>query len=139
MVNFGGCMNDSSPLWVTGLLSVVAIFAAPVTALWVQGRREAQKALTLRREQIFKALWVNRRRQFYVARVDALNLIDVEFYGEQKVIDAWQDLFSHYEKEHPGLNEDQIFREREEKFATLLYEISQVLGYKFGKAHIRDR
>jgi hypothetical protein len=131
-------MSDASAFWITGLLTVAAIFAAPITVLWVQGKRDEKKALRLRREQIFKALWVNRRRQFYVARVDALNMIDIEFFGEQKVIDAWQDLFAHYVQEHPGLNDEQIFREREEKFATLLFEISQVLGYKFGRTGIRD-
>jgi hypothetical protein len=131
-------MGDTAALWITSLFNVAAIFAAPVTVLWVQGKRDEKKALRLRRELIFKALWVNRRRPFYLARVDALNMIDVEFFGEQKVIDAWQYLFAHYVQEHPGLNDDQIVREREEKFATLLFEISQVLGYKFGKTHIRD-
>jgi hypothetical protein len=131
-------MNDASAFWITGLLTVAAIFAAPITVLWVQGKRDEKQALRLRRERIFKALWVNRRRQFYVARVDALNMIDIEFFGEQKVIDAWQDLFAHYVQEHPGLNDEQIFREREEKFATLLFEVSQVLGYKFGRTGIRD-
>lgn len=51
----------------------------------------------------------------------------------------WEDLRAHYfRQEHPRLNDDQIFTEREEKFATLLYEISQVLGYKFGRTHARD-
>ncbi|HEV2279870.1 MAG TPA: DUF6680 family protein, partial [Acidobacteriaceae bacterium] len=116
-----------------------AIIASPLITLWVQRRLESSKARRERREQIFKALWVNRRRQFYIARVDALNMIDVEFYGERKVVDAWEDLRSHYfRQEHPGLNNDQIFAEREEKFATLLYEISQVLGYAFGRTQIRD-
>jgi len=132
-------MSEMTVLWVTGSLNMLAIIAAPITALRIQRRLDEDRALKLRREQIFKALWVNRRRQFYVARVDALNMIDVEFFGESKVQDAWQDLFAHYSKEqHPGLNDDQIFQEREEKFATLLYEISQVLGYKFSRTHIRD-
>ena len=65
-------------------------------------------------------------------------LIDIEFYGERRVLDSWQDLFSHYCNAHPGLNEAQIFQEREDKYAVLLYEISQVLGYTFGKTYIRD-
>lgn len=131
-------MVETTVLWVTGALNVAAIIAAPITALWVQEKREEIKAQTQRREAIFRALWVNRQRQFYLARVDALNMIDVEFFGEQKVQDAWQNLFAHYSQPHPGLNEDQIFREREEMFATLLFEISQVLRYGFGRTHIRD-
>jgi hypothetical protein len=132
-------MSAEGVLWATGLMSVGAIIAAPIIALEVQRRLEANRARRERREVIFKALWVNRRRQFWVARVDALNMIDVEFFGEKKVLDAWDDLRAHYFKQdHPGLNNEQIFAEREEKFATLLFEISQVLGYPFGRTQIRD-
>jgi hypothetical protein len=131
-------MNETSVLWATGGLSVFAIMAAPLAALWVQRKKDEDKALRDRRQAIFNALWVNRRRQFWVARVDALNMIDVEFVGEEKVLNAWQELFAHYSHEHTGLNDDQIFKEREDLFATLLYEISRVLGYKFSRTHVRD-
>ena len=53
-------------------------------------------------------------------------------------MDAWQALFAHYARDkHPG-TDDQIFNEREELFATLLYEISQVLKYKFSRIYVRD-
>ena len=65
-------------------------------------------------------------------------MIDIEFIGHQKVLDAWQALFAHYVRDnHPG-TDDQIFNEREESFATLLYEISQVLKYKFSRIYVRD-
>jgi len=132
-------MNEVGVLWATGLMSVGAIIAAPLVTLWAQRRLESAKAQTDRRQSIFRALWVNRRRQFYLARVDALNMIDVDFYGERKVQNAWDELRAHYFRpEHPGLNEEQIFAEREGLFATLLFEMSQVLGYEFGKAQIRD-
>ncbi len=132
-------MTEATVLWATGLMSVAAIIAAPIITLWIQRKLEVSKARTERRQAIFRALWVNRRRQFYVARVDALNMIEVEFFDEKTVWDAWDDLRAHYfRQEHPGLNEDQIFAEREEKFASLLFAISQVLGYGFGRTHIRD-
>lgn len=132
-------MSEAAVLWATGLMSVGAIIAAPLVTLWVQKKLETIKSRTERRQAIFRALWVNRRRQFYIARVDALNMIDVDFYGERKVQDAWDELRAHYFRpEHPGLNEEQIFAEREGLFATLLFEISQVLGYKFGRTQIRD-
>ncbi len=119
-------MADTAVLWTTGLLSVAAIMAAPVAALWVQRKTEADKALRDRREAISKALWVNRRRQFWIARVDALNMIDIEFVGQAKALDAWHELFAHYVRtDHPGTQE-QIFEDREELFATLVFEISRV-------------
>jgi hypothetical protein len=132
-------MTEVGVLWATGLMSVAAIVASPLIALGIQRRVEHGKARRDRREAIFRALWINRRRPFYIARVDALNMIDVEFFGEQRVQDAWENLRAHYfRQEHPGLNNDQIAAEREERFATLLFEISQVLGYKFGRTQIRD-
>ena len=132
-------MTDAGVLWATGAMSIGAVIASPLIALWVQRRIEAGNSLRERREAIFRALWVNRRRPFYVARVDALNMIDVEFAGLRMVEDAWEDLRAHYfRREHPGLNEAQIVTEREEKYAKLLFEISQVLGYRFGPTHIRD-
>ena|ERR1700733_4873919 len=82
-------MADSTTvLWWTAGFNVVAIIAAPITALWVQRRGDDNRGLKRRREEIFRALWTNRARPMYIARVDALNMIDVEFHGEQKVIDA---------------------------------------------------
>jgi hypothetical protein len=96
-------MSEASVLWSTGLMSVGAIVAAPLIALWVQRRSEENKARLDRRQSIFRALWVNRRRPFYIARVDALNMIDVDFFGERKVQDAWDDLRADYfRQEHPG-------------------------------------
>lgn len=131
-------MAETTVLWATGLLSVLAIMAAPISALWIQRKIEDDKALRQRRQAIFDALWVNRRRQFWIARVDALNMIDIEFIGHQRVLDSWQALFAHYVRnDHPG-TEDQIFNEREELFATLLYEMSQILKYKFSRTYVRD-
>jgi ABC-type uncharacterized transport system fused permease/ATPase subunit len=74
-------MTDSGVLWATGAMSIGAVIASPLIALWVQRRIEAGNSQRERREAIFRALWVNRRRPFYIARVDALNMIDVEFAG----------------------------------------------------------
>lgn len=67
-------------------------------------------------------------------------MIDVEFYGEQKIIDAWADLFAHFKTDanSQGVTEAEQLRRGLEKYASLLYEISQSLGYKIGKTHIRD-
>lgn len=131
-------MTETTVLWATGLLSVLAIMTAPISALWIQRRIEDDKALRRRRQAIFNALWVNRRRQFWIARIDALNMIDIEFIGHQRVLEAWQALFAHYVRtDHPG-TQDQIFNEREELFATLLYEMSQVLKYGFSRTYVRD-
>lgn len=119
-------------------MSVAAIIAAPMMTLYIQRKLDGKRVRDQRRQQIFNTLWINRRRPFWVARIDALNMIDVEFFGEREVQDAWQELRAHYFGQHPGLNDDQISHEREERFATLLYAMSKVLGYKFSRTDIRD-
>jgi hypothetical protein len=133
-------MTEVETLWCTGLLSVVAIIVAPITALWVQRKGDDHRALRKRREEIFRALWINRARPIYLARVDALNMIAVEFHGQRKVIDAWADLFAHYKTDYAarGSSEAEQTRLHLDKYATLVYEIGQVLGYEFGKTQIRD-
>jgi len=133
-------MNEAGVLWWTTGLTVVAIIAAPITALWVQRKGDDDRAAKARKEAIFRTLWTNRARPAYLARVDALNMIDVEFFGEQKIIDAWADLFAHFKTDYKadGISETEQNRRQIEKYATLLFEISQLLGYKIGKTHIRD-
>jgi hypothetical protein len=127
-------------MWWTATLTIVAIIAAPITALWVQRRGDDRRALRRRREEIFRVLWVNRARPVYVSRVDALNMIDVEFYGQKKVLDAWANLFAHYNTDYQqqGTSAAEQSRLELERYAALLYEMSQVLGYEIGQTHIRD-
>jgi hypothetical protein len=133
-------MNQVEVLWWTTALTVAAIIAAPITALWVQRMGDECRALRTRREAIFRTLWTNRARPAYIVRVDALNMIDVEFHGEQKVIEAWADLFAHFNTDFKteGISDAEQARRHKEKYATLLWEMGQLLGYKLSKTHIRD-
>lgn len=130
--------NTMDVIWWTAAINAAAVLIAPAIALWVQRKIDDYKAAQARKQAIFNSLWVNRRRPFYNARVDALNMIDVEFYKNKAVRDAWQDLFAHYRDPHPGLNDEQIGQQREERFTTLLFEISKELGYAMGRSEIRD-
>jgi len=133
-------MTDNNVLWWTTGLTVLAIIAAPITALWVQRKGDDRRAARARKEAIFRTLWTNRARPAYITRVDALNMIDVEFFGERKILDAWADLFAHYKSDYKGegVSEAEQIRRHSEKYASLLYEIAQSLGYTMGKTHIRD-
>jgi hypothetical protein len=125
-------------LWWTAIINAAAVLIAPAIALWAQRKIDRYRAAQDRKEAIFKALWVNRKRPFYLARIDALNMIDLEFYDNKRIRDAWQDLFAHYRNQHTGLNDEQIGQQREELFTTLVFEVSKVVGYEFGRAEIRD-
>lgn len=80
--------REVAALWATGTISAIAILVAPLAALWIQRKAESNREKLTRMQDIFRSLWVNRMRPFYISRVDALNMIDVDFFGEQKVIDV---------------------------------------------------
>ena len=125
-------------LWSTAGINALAVLAAPAIALWAQRQLDRGKAARDRKQDIFRTLWVNRRRPGYFSRVDALNMIDIEFYSNKPVRDAWDNLFAHYKDKHPGFNDDQIEQQRNELFTTLVFEMSKILGYDLGIAQIRD-
>ncbi len=131
-------IENTTVLWWTAGVNVLAILAAPAVALWIQRKVDRKKASDDRRQQIFNALWVNRMRDHWIARIDALNMIDIEFFKEKHIRDLWEDLFAHYRNPPAGLSEPEIRQQRVEKYSTLLFEISNTLGYNFGRAYIRD-
>jgi hypothetical protein len=131
-------VDNTTILWWTAGVNVVAILAAPAVALWIQRKVDRKKAFDDRRQQIFRALWVNRMRDHWIARIDALNMIDVEFFKEKHIRDLWEDLFAHYKNPPPGISEAEIRQQRIEKYSKLLFEISNTLGYNFGHSYIRD-
>jgi len=65
-------------------------------------------------------------------------MIDVEFFKEKHIRDLWEDLFAHYRNPPPGLSEPEIRQQRVEKYSTLLFEMSNTLGYNFGRSYIRN-
>lgn len=130
--------DNTTILWWTAGVNVAAILAAPAVALWIQRKVDRKKASDDRRQQIFKALWVNRMRDYWIARIDALNMIDLEFFEEKHIRDLWEDLFAHYKNPPPGLGEAEVRQQRVEMYSTLLFEISKALGYNFGRSYIRD-
>ena len=125
-------------LWWTAAINAAAVLTAPAIALWAQRKMDRDRAAQERKQAIFKALWVNRKRPFYLARIDALNMVDIEFYKNKQVRDAWRNLFAHYSNPHPGLNDELLGQQREELFTALLAEMGKVVGYEFGTAEIRD-
>ncbi|WP_263354323.1 DUF6680 family protein [Acidicapsa acidisoli] len=133
-------MSDTTALRMTSAITVLAILGAPIGALWVQRIGDDKRAQRLRRETVFKTLWANRARPVWVTRVDALNMIEIEFHGERAVVAAWKELFGHYKFDYKaaGIAEAEQTRRHIEKYGKLLFEMSKVLGYDLQETSIRD-
>ena len=125
-----------------GVLIVVTLFTGPVAAVqtekWLQRRRDKRKG----KEHIFRTLMATRASRVSPEHVQALNMIDLEFYGgggkNKKVREAWKAYLDHlnvqYDKDHAAASE----MKRDELFVDLLYQMALCLDFDFDKTHIKN-
>jgi hypothetical protein len=121
---------------------IAVTFAAPVAAVqaqkWIERHREKRRG----KDYVFRTLMATRAARVSAEHVQALNMIDLEFYGggtkEKKVREVWKQYLDHlntrYDKEAAaawGMRQDELF-------VDLLYEMANCLGYDFDKTHIKN-
>ncbi|MCD4780092.1 MAG: hypothetical protein K8S27_06030 [Candidatus Omnitrophica bacterium] len=129
---------------ISDWLAILAIITAPILAVQVQKIIETVKEIKNKKMQIFKALMATRATPLYSAHVEALNMIDIEFYKEKKVVEAWKllhDNFANYPKDPKAPDFEARLAscgdKSNELLTELLYEMSKVLGYKFDKVLLK--
>lgn len=139
----------STPWYSFGLtdaVMILAVLAAPWIAVHVQRRLDAASEKRARRHSIFRTLMATRAARVSGDHVAALNMIDIEFYGEtrsgrriqsdldRKVTDTWRVYLDSLDY---GTGDDAALAARieksEEKFVDLLFAMSQALGYDFDR------
>jgi hypothetical protein len=110
-------------------MTLVAIILGPVFAviitLWYQSRREKRDL----KQRVFFEL-IAHRKSYPIPQdfVKALNLIDVVFHKNRKVISLWHE---YYGILHQQADEKSpILDLRDQKLVELLSEMARVLGYK---------
>lgn len=123
-------------------LTILAVFLAPLIAIQASEFLTNKKESKKRKLEIFRVLMATRRSGMPPQRVEAMNRIDLEFYGEKKVIEAWrlcQDHLSTPSK--PAQNDEEGWRkwgdENDNFMVDLLYSMSTYLGYNFDKVFLK--
>ncbi|MEM9378605.1 MAG: DUF6680 family protein [Planctomycetota bacterium] len=119
-------------------LTLLAIFAGPITAVmgqrWIDNLRERRR----RQEQVFKALMRTRLAATSPEHVQALNLIELEFStkkrSEKSVRDAWSEYLDHLGPPTPveeQSNHEQLqwAERRDDLQTTLLVAMADHLGH----------
>lgn len=138
-------------------LMVLAILLAPVVAIqvsvWLDKRREAKK----RKLEIFRSLMATRLTTMYPQHVEALNRIDLEFYGRSKKLkgiqEAWKVYLDHLgvgtppatklEEKDPAKKErldkkwEDWTSKKQDLLTKLLYEMARYFGYDFDEVFIK--
>lgn len=129
---------------ISDWLVIGAIIIAPILAVQIQKFIENKREKRARKMQIFRALMATRATPLYPQHVEALNMIDIEFFENKKITDAWKlllDNFANYPKDPKDANYQAQLNFSMEKstdlLVDLLYEMAKYLNYTFDKVHIK--
>src|SRR5882724_8810665 len=110
------------------VISILAIALGPIGALEVQKRMEDRRAIRERKMSIFRRLMATRATQMSPIHVEALNAIEVEFYGDsdadKKVLNAWREYIDHLGEcpDAAGHSLDRWVEKRQDLLFDLLHE-----------------
>ena len=111
---------------------ILAVLIAPLVAVQVQKYLERHQEKRERKLRIFKTLMATRGVPLSQDHVQALNMIDIEFYGEKykKIITSWKDYLNHLEK--ITKDDEERFSLWNEEKADLLANLLLVMGKSLG-------
>jgi len=126
------------------LVLVIAVFVAPIFAVQVQMFVDIIKEKRDRKMRIFKTLMATRATTLSASHIEALNMIDIEFYKNKDVVSIWKlrlDNFNNYPQDEQSSDYRSKLNACVEKsndlLVDLLYEMSKVLKYDFDKLLIK--
>lgn len=136
------------PEWLWGMtpeawLTLAGLFFGPIIALAIQRHLDNRREKHAKELWVFRELLVTRGSRLSQRHVDALNSISLEFYGERKVIEAWDKYFDSFVLANPKPENDAEIRAWLEKgddlLAALLYQIAEAVGYHFGEVDLKRK
>lgn len=138
------------------IVTIAAIIGGPIFGV-VIGRHLQNRGFEHdRRMEIFRTLMRTRRTPTLPEHVGSLNLVEIEFRRDPKVIEAWKALFKHLGTQHPrrpdevvpdGANEqgagardtaygNRLHDERQRLLAKLLHAMAKAVGFKIEQLEI---
>jgi len=125
-------------------LVIAAMIIAPILAVQIQKFIESQKELKERKKQIFRTLMSTRATPLSPPHVEALNMIDIAFHKDKKIVNAWKLLLDNFDN-YPNDPKDPNYQtklnssaEKSKELSTdLLFEMAKSLNYEFDKVHLK--
>lgn len=127
---------------VVGIVAAIAAIAGPIIAVVITRMSDERKEISARRMDIFRTLMRTRKLPIHYEHVGALNLIEIEFAKDPKVISAWKEYFQklnvHMPPNAPQKSFDDLVDQRQKLLTKLIFEMSQVLGFKLEQLDILD-
>ena len=133
---------------ISDTLMIAAVILGPIIAVQLQKCIETWREAKGRKLLLFRSLMATRATPVSPEHVQALNMIDIEFYGDKQndktVTDAWKAYLDHLNN-GPKDFESPTFQSRLDAWALksndyltdLLFAMSQDLGYTFDKVQLK--
>lgn len=140
---------DLSQLDARDWLVVAATIAGPVLAVQAQKWIERFRERRGRKLWVFQQLMATRAARLSTEHVQALNMIDLVFYGthvfgilrrskaEQAIIDAWREYHDHFNTQFDNNSAAVWNTKADELFTNLLFAIAQDVRYKFDRVQLK--
>jgi hypothetical protein len=114
-----------------GIVTIVAVLVGPISAVLVTRYVDESRLKQTRRMDVFRTLMRTRRMRLNPDHVGALNLVEIEFYGEKVVIESWKAYWAHLRQTLPvdANQQQQFFRDQEGLLTKLLHAIATSLKF----------
>jgi hypothetical protein len=144
-------MDSIFKMEMKDIIMTLAVIIGPILAVQIQKTLEQFREKKQNRLHIFRTLMSTRAQRLHRDHVQALNMIDIEFYGrkipfiktryqtsqEQAVTHAWKSYNDHLNKgkEYPDINI--WIAKSEDLFTELLYTLAQAMNYDFDKVQLQ--
>ena len=129
---------------ISDWLIIVVILLAPLLAIQTQKYIENVREKRARKMKIFRTLMATRAYPLNPQHVEALNMIDIEFDKNKKIVDAWKLLLDNYanfpkDPKQPNYQSrlDSSVTKSNELLTDLLYEMAKSLNFSFDKVHLK--
>lgn len=117
------------------VLTLVAIIVGPIVGVYVTRLIDKNREKRDRQFAVFHELMRTRKVKLSLEHVSALNVVQIEFYGCDKIVTAYQVYIQQLNTPLPKDPEaiDHRFKDWDDTFFTLLREIGDHLGYRLDK------
>ena len=138
-------LNMQTKDWIT----IIAVIVGPILAVQAQKFVELFREKKQRRSAIFKTLMSTRAERLHREHVQALNMIDIEFYGrrlfgtryqtskEKSVTNAWKNYNDHLNSRSTYESLELWGKDADALFTKLLYRMSIALGYDYDEVQLK--
>ncbi|AUR00012.1 DUF6680 family protein [Phaeobacter inhibens] len=120
---------------VYAICTLIAILAGPIIAVLLTRHNDRKSGNQRRRLSVFRDLMQTRGIRLDPLHVAALNVVELEFYEDKQVRQAFKTYIDHLSSPMPSsvAEHTRYFEQRSDLFVSLLSEIGKVLGYAFDK------